>query len=142
MEAETRSREAATGRDASDRRRILVIEDHDETRSALTRLLGHDGWSVQAAATVDQASRLLDSNPDFNAALLDIHLPDGDGIALARRMRERLCPTCRIVVVSGDHSLETLRRLSSEEDPPAIDEFLGKPVSFDALVEAVSKPRP
>ena len=61
--------------------KILLVEDHDDTRSVLTRLLDRYGHRVMAAATVAEARALL-GTLQFDVLLSDIGLPDGTGYGL------------------------------------------------------------
>jgi DNA-binding response OmpR family regulator len=61
--------------------KILLVEDHDDTRSVLTRLLDRLGYCVMSAATVADARRLL-RELQFDVLLSDIGLPDGNGFGL------------------------------------------------------------
>ncbi len=68
--------------------RILLIEDHEPTRSPLTQLLVRRGFDVVAVGTVAAALSAAERNR-FDLVLSDIGLPDGDGFALMRTLRER-----------------------------------------------------
>jgi signal transduction histidine kinase len=68
--------------------RILLIEDHQDTARAMSRLLQRMGHQVQVAGTVKTATQLLDSEP-FDLLISDIGLPDGSGVDLMRSIRSR-----------------------------------------------------
>jgi CheY-like chemotaxis protein len=68
--------------------RILVVEDHQDTRQVLTRLLTQWGYDVAPAETLQSGLNLLESEP-FDAILSDIALPDGTGYALVSEARRR-----------------------------------------------------
>jgi CheY-like chemotaxis protein len=73
--------------------RILVVEDHADTRNILTGLLTRWGYIVSSADTLKNGLALLDSEPPPDVVLSDIALPDGTGYALiseARRKGKRL----------------------------------------------------
>src|SRR5262245_23527370 len=78
--------------------KILIVEDHEPTRRALSRLLAHRGWQVEIAATVAEGIEALGGEPE--CVILDLMLPDGDGEAVLQQVRERGMPT-RVVVASG-----------------------------------------
>ena len=112
---------------------ILVIDDDSGTREALAEILGRSGYQVSAWA--DDAL-LQDStlSPNFQVAVVDFHLPSGDGLQVAARLKA-LQPDCRII-------------LTSSEPPPAaelaaakglVDRFLAKPFSKDAILEVVAR---
>jgi CheY-like chemotaxis protein len=68
--------------------RILLVEDHQDTRQVLTRLLTHWGFEVIAAESLESGLNHLESEP-FDAILSDIALPDGTGYALVSEARRR-----------------------------------------------------
>ena len=78
--------------------RILCVEDNEDECELIRWILkGHD---VMCAATIEAASRLLESN-SFDLAIIDEHLPDGSGMSLCRQLTsERAATPC--IIVSGD----------------------------------------
>lgn len=106
--------------------RILLVEDHDDTRHVLSRLLTKLGCQTALAATVSEAVTLLRSQP-FDAVLSDIGLPDGAGydvIAEAKRAQE-----LKGVALTGYGMSEDVRR--SKE--AGFDWHLTKPVDASEL---------
>ena len=71
--------------------RILLVENHDDTRLSMTLLLEQCGYSVAGAATMGEALELL-ALKDWDVLVSDIGLPDGDGWELLRRARPRRAP--------------------------------------------------
>ena len=81
--------------------RVLVVEDHDEGREFLRRLLTSDGHSVEAVRTcADARHRLEASGREFDVMLTDVGLPDCSGWELVAHARERL-PSLRVGVITG-----------------------------------------
>jgi CheY-like chemotaxis protein len=111
-------------------RRLLLVEDDGPSARALSRLLRKRGWDVTAAAGVRAAIAALDDRPDV--ALLDLMLPDGDGEAVLRAIRDRALP-CRAVVMTGVPAGDRLRRLADL----APDAVLEKPLDLDALLRTI-----
>jgi DNA-binding response OmpR family regulator len=68
--------------------RILLVEDHHDTRHVLTRLLRHWGFDVSAAETLQAGLNQLQSEP-IDAIVSDIGLPDGTGYALISEARRQ-----------------------------------------------------
>jgi CheY-like chemotaxis protein len=68
--------------------RILLVEDHQDTRQVLARLLTHWGFDVAAAENLKSGLAHLDG-PPFDVILSDIGLPDGTGHALVSEARRR-----------------------------------------------------
>lgn len=69
------------------KRRILFIEDHEDTRELVTFVLEASGYSVTSATTVAAALRLAPVD-QFDLYLIDNWLPDGEGVELCERIRE------------------------------------------------------
>jgi PAS domain S-box-containing protein len=78
-------RTAAGGHDSG---RILLVEDHEPTRTPLMRLLVRRGFRVVAVPSVKEALAAAAREP-FDVVLSDIGLPDGDGFDLMKTLRER-----------------------------------------------------
>jgi CheY-like chemotaxis protein len=71
---------------AEDRKpRILNVDDNDAMRYGVARILRHAGFDVWEAATGAEALRLVQEGPDL--VLLDVNLPDIDGIELLARVQ-------------------------------------------------------
>ena len=68
--------------------RILLVEDHNDTRNVLTRLLTHWGFDVSAAENLKAGLNQLETEP-IDAIVSDIGLPDGTGYALISEARRQ-----------------------------------------------------
>ena len=68
--------------------RLLLVDDDRFILNALARLLGTQGYHCTMAASGSEALLLLDKEP-FDLVLLDINLPDMDGVSICRRLRAR-----------------------------------------------------
>jgi len=82
--------------------KFLLIDDHNLIRQAMQgvlRKLRKDG-QVLEAASCGQANRILAENPDTALILLDLTLPDGDGLEFLEELRERY-PATPVVVLSA-----------------------------------------
>jgi DNA-binding response OmpR family regulator len=82
---------------------ILVVEDELLTRRTLQELLQREGFSVTTTGSVAEAMGEVNRNP-YDLVLLDIILPDGDGLAACKRIRER--HRMPIVILSTRRQLE------------------------------------
>jgi two-component system, NtrC family, response regulator AtoC len=109
-----------------EQREILVIEDEPLLRKRLASYLKQQGARVRTAATLAEAKDEL-AGTSFDYALLDIHLPDGDGLDL---LRQRHLPTsCGVVVMTADggvRSAVTAIKLGARD-------YLVKPFDFNEL---------
>ena len=105
---------------------VLVVEDDDETRAALTRELTSRGYDVSEAADGRAAlQRWESSRPDV--VLLDLGLPDMDGLDIVRRMRAEA--TTPIVILSGRYE----QREKVEALERGADDYVTKPFGVDEL---------
>jgi CheY-like chemotaxis protein len=69
--------------------RILVVEDHQDTRRILVGLLTRWGYLVSAADSLKSGMERLESEPPVDVIVSDIALPDGTGYALVSEARRR-----------------------------------------------------
>lgn len=126
---------AAAGPPAPARPRVLVAEDHADTRQLLRLLLERRGFDVLEAADGEEAVRLVETaRPDL--VLLDSGLPRLDGLAVTRRLREReQAPRLPIVFLSG--RAEALARAAAFD--AGCDDYLVKPDGLDSLGSVLTR---
>jgi two-component system OmpR family response regulator len=116
------------------RPRVLVAEDHEDTRLLLRVVLERDGLEVLEAADGEEAVRLAESaRPDL--VLLDRSLPRLDGLAVTRLVRAREAGHVPIIFLSG-HA-EPLARSAAFE--AGCDDYLIKPIGLDRLASVVAR---
>lgn len=91
--------------------KYLVVDDHALIRDAMQAvLLGVDPQAlVLTAASADQARAALASEPAIDLVLLDVRLPDADGLALLDEFRAAR-PAMAVVMLSGERDAATVRR--------------------------------
>ena len=117
--------------------RILLVEDHGDTRRTLARLLTHFGHQISVADCVQAALDVFDSQ-EFDAVLSDIGLPDGTGydvITHARRQHTGTNPALTGIAITGFGMDEDVRR--SKE--AGFDYHLTKPIDFAQLRSVLSQ---
>src|SRR5688572_13335032 len=102
--------------------RTLVVEDDDASRTALVRLLQHDGHFVESASTVADALQRLKNRPDV--VLLDLHLPDGSGAQVLEQIRAKQMQA-KVCLLTGSSTIESLAELNHLR----ADEIMLKPVN-------------
>ena len=117
------------------RGRILIVEDDESTRRTLGRLLERAGFTALHLAGAAEATAWAagDDLSGVAGVVIDVHLGDGDGVDLTRRLRDRLGGGVPIVVVSGDTSMDLLCRLGEA----GATRFVAKPMSLRVLQEAL-----
>ena len=114
-------------------KRILCVEDDDDTSSMLCSLLGLINCEVSTAGTVAEALDKIGAG-HFDLYLLDCWLPGGGGVGLCRRIRE-LDPSTPIVFYSGANlESERLEALAA-----GAQAYLVKPGEIAMLVETVER---
>jgi two-component system nitrogen regulation response regulator NtrX len=106
---------------------ILVVDDEAEIRASLEEILREEGYGVATAATAAEARTLLaDVPPDV--VLLDIWLPDRDGLDVLAEMHELPQETRpEVVIISGHGTIETAVKATKL----GAYDFLEKPLSLD-----------
>ena len=110
--------------------RVLLVEDDWRTHSALRKILTKLGWEVYSAMTVSGGLALLHLRPQ--AIILDMMLPDGDGIDVLRQVRAEQ-QAAKVAVTTG---IEDLARLE-EIRQLAPDAMLRKPLELDDLLRVL-----
>jgi CheY-like chemotaxis protein len=131
--------EASTGTETAtiksdDGLRILVVEDHDDTRRVLSNLLMHTGHHVAAANCLSAARKVM-TEESFDVIVSDIGLPDGSGYALIAEAKQSQ-PSIRAIALTG-FATEQDVRFSREA---GFDFHLTKPVDFHQLRTLLTQP--
>jgi DNA-binding response OmpR family regulator len=112
---------------------ILVIDDDLPTRDALADILSRAGFRVSTWAG-DHGLESVSAGQDYQAAVVDYHLPGQNGLEVARRLKE-FQPRCRILLISAE--LPGLGELADSSE--VVDLFLAKPFSKDVFLDAVNQ---
>lgn len=113
---------------------ILVVDDEIGIRELLSEILFDEGYRVHLAENAEQARMFrLSKEPDL--VLLDIWMPDTDGLALLKEwMAERLL-TMPVVMMSGHGTIET----ALEATRIGAVDFLEKPIALQKLLKTVAR---
>jgi CheY-like chemotaxis protein len=117
-------------------KRLLIVDDNATNRRVLTLQAAKWGMGSRETASPAEALRWVGEGQAFDLAVLDMHMPEMDGVALARAMREA-APTLPRVLFSS------LGRREAGVEEGLFDAFLGKPVHqsqlFDTLVGLLAR---
>jgi two-component system nitrogen regulation response regulator NtrX len=114
--------------------RILVVDDEADIRSLLSEILSEEGYEVDVAADAGQArSSRATQVPDL--VLLDIWMPDTDGITLLREWSATDGYDCPVVMMSGHGTVET----AVEATRLGAFDFVEKPLSLTKLLRTVER---
>ena len=114
--------------------RVLLVEDNDDARVMLQRILQAHGHLVSAARDA-RAGLEAAAAGSPNVAIVDIGLPGMDGYAFARAMRERLGSGVRLIAVTGYGSENDRQRALQA----GFDAHLTKPVDFERLLGLIAE---
>lgn len=112
--------------------RILLVEDHEDSRRALERLLVRWGHEVKSASSIAEAVEMFANFP-ADLLLSDIGLPDGNGIELIKKLRQR--SEIKAIAMSG-YGMESDMEQTSRA---GFMEHLIKPVSAERLKESLGR---
>jgi len=113
---------------------ILLLEDETLLRKRLAAYLEKQGAEVIAVGSIAEARNAAAELP-FDFALLDVGLPDGDGLDLLRE--KRFDPATAVIVMTSQSSVN----LAVEAIKLGANDFLAKPVEPDALVLVMARAR-
>lgn len=114
--------------------RILVVDDEAEIRGLLKEILADEGYEVDVAADAEEA-RQRRSQHDPDLVLLDIWMPDTDGITLLREWAQPNGAACPVVMMSGHGTVET----AVEATRLGAFDFVEKPLSLAKLLRTVER---
>ncbi len=111
------------------KRRILVVDDEPDIRSLVQEILEDEGFSVNVAEDANKARKEVESfKPDL--ILLDIWMPDVDGITLLKEWKENDYVVAPIIMMSGHGNVET----AVEATRHGAYDFIEKPLSISKLL--------
>ena len=121
---------------------ILIVEDDSEVRELLELLLKKDGHRVAAAYDGAAALALVERGtiqPDL--VIADYNLPNGkDGLQVAAKVREMLHRDVPVIILTGDISTDTLRRVASQNCMQLNKPM--KPKELTQIIERLLPPQP
>jgi DNA-binding response OmpR family regulator len=136
MQAPQSSDDDAGG--AEKNRTVLVVDDNRSVASALGALMRRAGFEpvvFNCGMDALQHTEQTSGSSIPAAAVIDIHLPDLNGLVLSQKLRERFRPGAPIIVLSGDTSSETLRTLPHV----GATYFFSKPVNAKNLIAQLKR---
>lgn len=108
--------------------RILIVEDDEEVRDFLLRVIREAAWAADSASTGKRALDLFAIN-SYDLAILDVGLPDMDGFDLCRAIRARGDRTPVLVLTARNAVNDRVRGLDA-----GADDYLAKPFAVSELL--------
>src|SRR5215510_5150810 len=117
------------------RKRVLLVEDFEDSRIGLSKLLETEGYDVLEASDGAEAIEIaIESKPDL--ILMDLSLPVVDGLYTTRKIKENEATKTVPIIALSAHSRDDARSVAQAAG--CVD-FITKPVDFSALAAAISK---
>jgi DNA-binding NtrC family response regulator len=114
--------------------RILVVDDENDIRELVRDILSEEGYAVDTAANAAEArAACARQAPDL--VLLDIWMPDTDGISLLREWQQTQALTAPVVMMSGHGTVET----AVEATRLGAVDYVEKPLSLAKLLRTVQR---
>ena len=111
-------------------RRVLVVDDHQDTCTGMKMMLERRGYEITVAYSAEQAVQKT-HNQDFDLLISDIGLPDRSGYELMRELREsKGMPGIALTGFGSEHDISKARAAGFAE-------HLTKPINFERLQEAI-----
>ena len=113
--------------------RILVVDDDENIRNTVNAILEDEGYIVDLAATGKEAIERTEKTA-YDVALLDIRLPDVEGVELLKLMKDTV-PRTRKIMVTGYPSMQNAVAALNKK----ADAYLVKPVDVEKLLSTVKE---
>jgi PAS domain S-box-containing protein len=101
---------------------LLIVDDEALVQESLTSMLQHRGYTAHSAGTAEEALAMVDETP-IDIALLDVNLPDLDGLTLYKRLKSGH-PRISCILITGTPSLESA--ITAVDS--GVDGYLIKPI--------------
>ena len=111
---------------------VLVVDDEADIRALIQEILSEEGYGVTVAANAEEA-RSARVDDKFDLILLDIWMPDTDGITLLREWSDSGDLGCPVVIMSGHGTVDT----AVEATRLGAHDFVEKPLSLAKLLRTV-----
>ena len=109
--------------------KILIIDDEEDIRESLTDILKDEGYEIIVAENALKAKEIK-SKFRFDLILLDIWMPDCDGISLLKQWAKDKEINCPVIMMSGHGTIDT----AIEATKIGAFDFLEKPISLQKLL--------
>jgi two-component system, response regulator, stage 0 sporulation protein F len=118
---------------ADKHKRILVVDDEENTRLALSRLLAREGYTVQAASNGFEALDRLRETP-VELIITDLNMPEMNGLTFLRELN-RDHPASNVIMITAYGEIESyLEALNL-----GAFEYINKPIKLDDLKKVMHK---
>lgn len=113
--------------------RLLLVDDEEEFLTSSSRALSRRGFDVEIAPNGVSALEMVESRT-FDAVVLDVKMPDIDGIDVFHQLRSR-CPHLPVLLLTGHSSIDDAFQTSKE----GVADYLSKPIDIDDLASRIRR---
>ena len=113
--------------------KILIVDDEADIRESLNEILVDEGYKVFIAKNSEEANKIQKSE-SLDLILLDIWMPDCDGISLLKDWKKSNDLKCPVVMMSGHGTIDT----AIEATKIGALDFLEKPIALKKLLKTIS----
>jgi DNA-binding NtrC family response regulator len=114
--------------------RILIVDDDATLRTALFRALDRKGYQVITAASRKEAEMISQSEKPIDLALLDLHLPDGDGLELMAHVKG-LHSKAQVIILTGFGTIENAVNATQK----GAFHFVTKPFNLEEVISLIER---
>jgi DNA-binding NtrC family response regulator len=114
--------------------RILIVDDEASLRTALFRALDRKGYQVITSGSYKEAETVSQTDKALDLAIVDLRLPDGDGIELMGKLRA-IHPNIQVIILTGHATIET----AVEATRKGAFHFVTKPCNLDEILTLVER---
>ena len=113
--------------------RILIVDDDENIRSVLTAILEDEGYTVESADTAKKGIEKSEKS-FYNLALLDVRLPDMEGIELLGKIRDTK-PKMRKIIITGYPTLQNAVAAVNK----GADAYVMKPFDVEKILQTIKE---
>ncbi|HMK35901.1 MAG TPA: response regulator [Desulfomonilaceae bacterium] len=114
--------------------KILLVDDEDTFVSALTKRLSKRHLNVSCASSGAEALKTLDQEPDVDVVILDVKMPEMDGIETLRHIKETF-PSVEVIMLTGHATFES----AIQGMKLGAFDYLMKPCDLEELLSKVEE---
>lgn len=114
--------------------RVLILDDESTLRTALFRLLDRKGYQVVTAQRIDEARSFMGPEKPFDLAIIDMNLPDGNGLDFISEIKS-LSAATQVIVLTGFATIDSAVHATQK----GAFHFLTKPFNVEELMSLLEK---
>ena len=114
-------------------KRILIVDDEENARMALSKILAHEGYDVSSARNGLEALNFL-RNRDVELIITDINMPEMNGLSFLRELN-RSHPQSNVIMITAYGEVESYLEAMNL----GAFEYINKPLKYDDLKKVINK---